>query len=909
MDIEDSLSSSEPEWEEESAGALFPQDSQLSDPLAQEKKMFGGFTKEGFKEIIQNETQKNDCIQYLGRAKFDEMVSLLEQMDNSSPAKNLDEEPPLPQIIQIPDPSENFLQKMNQPPAEEKETLLQNSKEAKEKATEKETEKASNKNLEDSFNSSEAKVFFSDSEEEKRDLKKRKDLMEYADMTLEYTEQGQTDLFKQQVSDMDRKKRERRDRLREFLDMTFDPVTFASLSRLITIMTMGYHEKAFRYFTKDTTLALFMSVLSPKQVQILFKMKTLYKDFRTKLKSHKKPESLLQEEIALSVLPLHLANQLYESWFKSKLWQQEMTRSHVSNEPVQTTPLDEGPTYKPESEARQPSEEKEKEIQADRLSNELQSSLSSNSNRNQFLVFCLYFLIAKFVGCLARINYTICFDRLNVDKKFIVDMGNPEGFSSNGVDKKTKDKKKKGLAKNKREAQKELKEETKKDKRAKKALKDEISEAVSESLESVEVVHRMTIEDVQNSLKRYTKINTEISDLVHQFLALFPNPVPFPEFRQTRRAFFEIYLHSEKGFKIFNSNKMEFAFSRTGFINRLVNKTSSLFILSLREGQEEPESVSSVPNLEDTNQETVSKSVNQTKNMSSSYKIIHKDSTVCNLCDIWGSLYKRQYDINKSKYVRIPSIIHLICDSNKHSPYSLSGHDLEIEFRETVAAEEIEKTVMPQALSDFIYCKAYVSESRLKPSHALRKDAKPVYQVSGKNIFYRRDLVKLRTPIQWRNNGRAVIKGSEPVKSFDITGWKVIEYYEFSQTEPLVIQLTPEGHIPKNEYGNIEVMHGLPPGTVHLNFPSIKQVLKNCDKDLEYVPAVTEFVLQNGWFKPIIEGIVVHKKDAEKVEGIYQTKRKEIEARERLKQEKLLNKIWKDIFKSIYAKKYFESKN
>ena len=76
--------------------------------------------------------------------------------------------------------------------------------------------------------------------------------------------------------------------------------------------------------------------------------------------------------------------------------------------------------------------------------------------------------------------------------------------------------------------------------------------------------------------------------------------------------------------------------------------------------------------------------------------------------------------------------------------------------------------------------------------------------------------------------------------------------------------MTEDGHIPKNQYGNIETFNGpLPPECVYVNVTRAIPLSKKLD--IEYVPAVVGFELGSRGQYPIVKGVVVFKEDEDKL--------------------------------------------
>lgn len=362
-----------------------------------------------------------------------------------------------------------------------------------------------------------------------------------------------------------------------------------------------------------------------------------------------------------------------------------------------------------------------------------------------------------------------------------------------------------------------------------------------------------------------------------------------------QKCFLEVYIQSsiESQFKIFDFEKFNIVGFKDNYIRKLLHKTCTLFVYALRKAKA-----------------MFKEDQIQTERPSSifyDHKTLLKEITPIYVNDKWRHLYKQQFYVNRSRYVKIPYVVQCITELNKHNSYNLASDELEFEIWETLKFEEEELLIIPEKLPDFIYTRMYCIQTKLKPSHIIRPGAQPIGQkVNDRDVYLRRDLWKLYTKSQWRNRGLDIKIGELPMKVMEITGWRDIEYYHQGQTCKLKLELTEDGKIPQNEYGNIETMNGLPPGTRHINLKGVKFVLKKMD--IDWVAAVTEFEFKNGRFYPVLSGVVVHDRDYQMVMDEYMKRKEELENRETLKEDKLMEKMWKDIFKSLYTKKYFRDK-
>ena len=83
----------------------------------------------------------------------------------------------------------------------------------------------------------------------------------------------------------------------------------------------------------------------------------------------------------------------------------------------------------------------------------------------------------------------------------------------------------------------------------------------------------------------------------------------------------------------------------------------------------------------------------------------------------------------------------------------------------------------------------------------------------------------MHTRERWLKHRRLVVEGQEPVKV--VRGMyndpqRPAELYGFWQTRFYRQQLTADGTIPRNKYGNIELFNGpLPEGTLWLGAPKV----------------------------------------------------------------------------------------
>ena len=127
-------------------------------------------------------------------------------------------------------------------------------------------------------------------------------------------------------------------------------------------------------------------------------------------------------------------------------------------------------------------------------------------------------------------------------------------------------------------------------------------------------------------------------------------------------------------------------------------------------------------------------------------------------------------------------------------------------------------------------------------------------------------MTELHTFERWLKQRREVIPSERPIKA--VTGMyndqgRVAELYGFWQTRPYRMQLTEDGHIPCNQYGNLEMFNGpLPPECCLVDVPKSITLCKKLG--IEFVSAMWGFEKKGGGFSvPVTKGVVVFKHDAE----------------------------------------------
>lgn len=169
------------------------------------------------------------------------------------------------------------------------------------------------------------------------------------------------------------------------------------------------------------------------------------------------------------------------------------------------------------------------------------------------------------------------------------------------------------------------------------------------------------------------------------------------------------------------------------------------------------------------------------------------------------------------------------------------------------------------------------------------------------------DLVLIHTLVGWKERCRTILKSEldNPIleEEYFVPG-KTSRFYAYWQTEPMTFQLNEDGTIPKNEYGNIEIMYGLPPGTKHIPIKGIKRACNALN--IDFAESVVDFQYKQGMVRPLILGAVIHSQNAVAVIYKHRELRKKSHLNKDKRHDQEMQKIWRMIFKSIYLKLYLK---
>jgi xeroderma pigmentosum group C-complementing protein len=214
----------------------------------------------------------------------------------------------------------------------------------------------------------------------------------------------------------------------------------------------------------------------------------------------------------------------------------------------------------------------------------------------------------------------------------------------------------------------------------------------------------------------------------------------------------------------------------------------------------------------------------------------------------------------------------------------------------------------------------FVLQRFLKREEALLPSAQPVkYFTTGKGVkekkeaVYRRvDVVPCKTVETWHREGRQVKAGEHPMKHVPYRAMTLIRrreiedatrltgeiplqgLYAENQTEWIVPDpIGPDGKIPKNEFGNMDVYvpSMVPKGAVHIPLRGTAKVCKILG--IEFAEACTGFEFGKQRAVPVLTGVVVAKENEDTVIDAWEEEMERQRLKEVVKQEKLVLGLWR----------------
>ena len=217
---------------------------------------------------------------------------------------------------------------------------------------------------------------------------------------------------------------------------------------------------------------------------------------------------------------------------------------------------------------------------------------------------------------------------------------------------------------------------------------------------------------------------------------------------------------------------------------------------------------------------------------------------------------------------------------------------------------------LPSSRTHFKFHKVYILDSQVRSDQMVNPEKKPVGLFQGKEPIWRReDLWDLRSATKWRQEGRAVCPEERPMKVLRRDSIYSSQLYGRWQTEALPEAPAVEvgGAIPGvNNYGNIEVKHGLPKGTVHVADEAARVAAAKLG--LDFAPAVVDFRRERGMLKPVCLGCVVWARDEAELRQAAEDERERLEEMQRLKRQERLRGAWQLLVKKVLLDIYVESR-
>ncbi|OAA57066.1 rad4 family protein [Niveomyces insectorum RCEF 264] len=239
-----------------------------------------------------------------------------------------------------------------------------------------------------------------------------------------------------------------------------------------------------------------------------------------------------------------------------------------------------------------------------------------------------------------------------------------------------------------------------------------------------------------------------------------------------------------------------------------------------------------------------------------------------------------------------------------------------------------------ETLQYYKQSKEFVLERHLKREEALVAGAVPVrvFRQAGKkkggndnsskaaaeNVYLRKDVVPVKSTETWHKQGRAPRPGEQPLKHVPYraatltrkreiaeaeaaTGQTVLQgLYSEAQTEWIIPPpIGPDGHIPKNAYGNIDLFaaHMLPRGAVHVKERGAVRVCRRLQ--IDFAEAVVGFEFGHRMAVPVLHGVVVAAPQYARVREALAADEAERARKEDLKRRGLALGMWRKLLMGL----------
>lgn len=217
----------------------------------------------------------------------------------------------------------------------------------------------------------------------------------------------------------------------------------------------------------------------------------------------------------------------------------------------------------------------------------------------------------------------------------------------------------------------------------------------------------------------------------------------------------------------------------------------------------------------------------------------------------------------------------------------------------------------------------FVLERFLRREEALLPDAQPVRyfktKVKGEEkeeaVYRRSDVVVCKTVETWHKEGRQVKIGSAPLKhvpyravtllrkreieeSTRQNGEKPLQgLYSEDQTEWIVPEpIGPDGKIPRNAFGNIDVYvpSMIPRGAVHIPLKGTARICKKLE--IDFAEACTGFEFGRQRAVPVLTGVVVAREYEHVVIDAWEEERVRMRVKEEARMEAQVLGLWKKFY-------------
>ncbi|KAJ3242579.1 hypothetical protein HDU81_000024 [Chytriomyces hyalinus] len=195
-----------------------------------------------------------------------------------------------------------------------------------------------------------------------------------------------------------------------------------------------------------------------------------------------------------------------------------------------------------------------------------------------------------------------------------------------------------------------------------------------------------------------------------------------------------------------------------------------------------------------------------------------------------------------------------------------------------------ESESMPTRLDGFKNNAIYALKRHLNQSEIIHPEGieHSIGNFKGELVYPRRNVREVLNAINWRKRGRQIKEGESPVKTVKarvstLARKREIEadrinneggggaeengLYAEWQTEQITPEALVDGKIPKNRFGNFEILHPnmLPDWGAHVNVTGAAAIARKLK--LDYVPVMTGFEHHKGRATPVISGVMVLKEN------------------------------------------------